>query len=239
MRARARARARVCVGARARVRASAHMCVLSQLQSLCFLLCFFRASAQSQVAVAPTTQARDPRLMSRDPRNRNSNTTTSTLSPSTRTSKRVDSSEEKNELCRTSIYSSAITSSSVASTNVTHGRLESGGDVDLRSFHSRQPQSSTGFESRTDVDLRQNMLVGASSYNYGDTDLRGGGGDVDLRGMLGLPFKPVPMHTPATEIDASLTSHPPIPYKVVTITIPRPDYSGLKLNTSDPQVRKK
>ena len=214
--------------------------IVSQLQSLCFLLYFFRASAQSpQVAVAPTTQARDPRLMSRDPRNRNSNTTTSMLSPSTRTSKRVDSSEEKNELCRTSIYSSAITSSSVASTNMTHGRLESGGDVDLRSFHSRQPQPSTGFESRTDVDLRQNMLVGASSYNYGDTDLRGGGGDVDLRGMLSLPFKPVPMHTPATEIDASLTSHPPIPYKVVTITVPRPDYSGLKLNTSDPQVRKR
>jgi hypothetical protein len=122
---------------------------------------------------------------------------------------------------------------------MTHGRLESGGDVDLRSFPTRQPQSSTGFESRTDVDLRQNMLAGASSYNYGDTDLRGGGSDVDLRGMLGLPFKPVPMHTPATEIDASLTSHPPIPYKVVTITIPRPDYSGLKLNTSDPQVRNK
>lgn len=205
---------------------------------LSLLLCFCRTSTQSQVAVAPTTQARDPRLMSRDPRNRNANTTTSMLSPSTRTSKRVESSEERSELGRTSIYSSAITSSSVASTNMTHGRLESGGDVDLRSFHSRQPQPNTGFESRTDVDLRQNMLVGASSYNYGDTDLRGGGGDVDLRGMLGLPFKPVPMHTPATEIDASLTSHPPIPYKVVTIAIPRPDYSGLKLNTSDPQVRK-
>jgi hypothetical protein len=85
------------------------------------------------------------------------------------------------------------------------------------------------------------MLVRASSssFSYGDTDLRGTAGDVDLRGMLGLPFKPVPMHTPATEIDASLTSHPPIPYKVVPITIPRPDYSGLKLNTSDPQVRTK
>jgi hypothetical protein len=126
---------------------------------------------------------------------------------------------------------------------MTHGRLESGGDVDLRSFHSGQQQPNTGFESGTDVDLRQNMLVRASASSssciYGDTDLRGTGGDVDLRGMLGLPFKPVPMHTPATEIDASLTSHPPIPYKVVPIAIPRPDYSGLKLNTSDPQVRKK
>lgn len=203
--------------------------------------------------MVPTTQARDPRLVSRDPRNRSASTTTSTsvLSPSTydssrhdpRTSKRADSSEERNELRHTSIYSSAITSSSAASTNITHGQLESGGDVDLRGFHSKQQQPSTGFESGTDVDLRQNMLVRASpsssSYSYGDTDLRGAGGDVDLRGMLGLPFKPVPMHTPATEIDASLTSHPPISYKVVLITIPRPDYSGLKLNTSDPQVRKK
>ena len=77
------------------------------------------------------------------------------------------------------------------------------------------------------------MLID-SSYMYGDTDLRA---DIYLRGMLGLPFKPVPMHTPATEIDASLTSHPPIPYKVVTIIIPRADYSGLKLNMSDPQVK--
>lgn len=188
--------------------------------------------------------------MSRDPRNRSSNTTpVSVLSPSTydnsrhdpRTSKRADSSEERNDLRRTSIYSSAITSSNAASTSITHGQLEGGSDVDLRGFHSKQQQPSTGFESGTDVDLRQNILVRGSSspYSYGDTDLRGTSGDVDLRGMLGLPFKPVPMHTPATEIDASLTSHPPIPYKVVAITIPRPDYSGLKLNTSDPQVRKK
>jgi hypothetical protein len=46
--------------------------------------------------------------------------------------------------------------------------------------------------------------------------------------MLGLPFKPVTMHAPATVRDASLTSHLPIPYKVVPIAIPRPDYSGLK-----------
>lgn len=203
--------------------------------------------------MVPTTQARDPRLVSRDPRNRSANATTSMslLSPSTfdsshhdaRTSKRADSSEEKSELRHTSIYSSAITSSGAASTSMTHGHLESGGDVDLRNFHSRQLQSSAGFESGTDVDLRQNLLMRAStsssSFNYGDTDLRGASGDVDLRGMLGLPFKPVPMHTPATEIDASLTSHPPIPYKVVPITVPRPDYSGLKLNTLDPQVRLK
>ncbi|XP_023718514.1 uncharacterized protein LOC111870443 isoform X4 [Cryptotermes secundus] len=209
-----------------------------------------RTSTQSHLAVVPTTQARDPRLVSRDPRNRSATATTSMslLSPSTfdsshhdaRTSKRADSSEEKSELRHTSIYSSAITSSA-ASTNMTHGHLESGGDVDLRNFHSRQLQPSAGFESGTDVDLRQNLLMRAStsssSFNYGDTDLRGTSGDVDLRGMLGLPFKPVPMHTPATEIDASLTSHPPIPYKVVSITVPRPDYSGLKLNTLDPQVR--
>jgi hypothetical protein len=155
------------------------------------------------------------------------------------TSKRADSSEDRNEFCHTSIYSSAITSSGAASTSMTHCQLDSGGDIDLRNFPSRQLQPSAGFESGTDVDLRQNLLIrtSSSSYTYGDTDLRGASSDVDLRGMLGLPFKPVPMHTPATEIDGSLTSHPPIPYKLVPITIPRPDYSGLKLNAADPQVR--
>jgi hypothetical protein len=46
------------------------------------------------------------------------------------------------------------------------------------------------------------------------------------------------MHAPATVIDASLTSHVPNLYKAVPIKTPWPDYSGLKLHTSDPQVRR-
>ena len=51
-------------------------------------------------------------------------------------------------------------------------------------------------------------------------------------------------YTPATEIDASLSSHLPITWQVQIIDIPRPDYTGLKLNiqeaqtTGDPRLRK-
>lgn len=41
-------------------------------------------------------------------------------------------------------------------------------------------------------------------------------GDIDLR----LPFKPImDYYVPATEIDASITSHPPITYQVNDILI--------------------
>lgn len=63
----------------------------------------------------------------------------------------------------------------------------------------------------------------------------GGRQDVDLR-QLNLPFKAIQNYTPATEIDASIGSHSPIPYRVHIIDIPRPDYSGLKLNSQDSQV---
>lgn len=67
--------------------------------------------------------------------------------------------------------------------------------------------------------------------------------DVDLRNLQ-LPFKGMQNYTPATEIDASINSHLPIPWKVVTVEIPRPDYTGLKLSisdaekTGDPRLRK-
>lgn len=56
--------------------------------------------------------------------------------------------------------------------------------------------------------------------------------DVDLRNLQ-LPFKSMANYTPATEIDASLNSHPQMPWKVVVVDIPRPDYTGLKLSISD------
>jgi hypothetical protein len=157
------------------------------------------------------------------------------------TSGRADSSEERNEFCHTSIYSSAITSSGAASTSMTHGQLDSGDDIDLRNFPSRQLQSSSECESRTDVDLQENlhMRISSSSYNYGDENLTGAACDMDSRGMLDLSCKPVTVQAPGMEIDASLTSHPPIPYKLVPNPVPQPDYSELKLKlkASDPQVR--
>lgn len=97
------------------------------------------------------------------------------------------------------------------------------GDVDLRQL----PESDTDLRKKVcDTDLRSIDLTSSSS----DVDLR----DVSL---LGLPFKPLPPHTPAKEIDASLNSHPPLPYKLVPITVPRPDYTNLKIARTDPQVK--
>lgn len=67
--------------------------------------------------------------------------------------------------------------------------------------------------------------------------------DIDLR-QLSIPFKGIQNYTPASEIDASFNSHPPITWKVYVVDIPRPDYSGLKLSlhdaqtTGDPRLRK-
>lgn len=67
--------------------------------------------------------------------------------------------------------------------------------------------------------------------------------DVDLRNMA-LPFKGMQNYTPATEIDASVNSHLPMPWRVAIVEIPRPDYTGLKLSindaekTGDPRLRK-
>ncbi|XP_066996739.2 protein suppressor of sable [Anabrus simplex] len=150
----------------------------------------------------------------------------------------------------TSIYSNAITSETSNSNVTGHTDAYSSSDIDFRNILSRKELENSDIDLRqgnkSDLDLR-------TAIPFGDTDLRlksqdlssvsqlvdsgRGNSDVDFRRLLELPFKPVPVHTPATEIDASLTSHLPIPYKVTVITIPRPDYTSLKLNTSDPQVQ--
>lgn len=67
--------------------------------------------------------------------------------------------------------------------------------------------------------------------------------DIDLR-QLTIPFKGIQNYTPASEIDASINSHPPIVWRVHVVDVPRPDYTGLKLNlhdaqtTGDPRLRK-
>lgn len=75
-----------------------------------------------------------------------------------------------------------------------------------------------------------------------ENDIRGRP-DVDLRNF-NLPFKGMANYTPAKEIDASINSHPPIAWHVEIVDIPRPDYTGLKLNvqeaekTGDPRLKK-
>lgn len=93
---------------------------------------------------------------------------------------------------------------------------------------------------RTDVDLRQ---ADFNPPSFGDTDLRQStSGDIDFR--LALPFKAMANYTPASEINGSINSHPPIPYKLVTVHIPRPDYTDIRNSTAksqaltDPRLRK-
>ncbi|GJQ80659.1 putative metal ion binding protein [Trypoxylus dichotomus] len=128
---------------------------------------------------------------------------------------RLSSADEKVKSEKVSIYE--------------QGSIETDGagkDVDLRSIDK-------------DLDLRP---------NFGDLSIRGstsasGRPDVDLR-QLSLPFKAMQNYTPATEIDASYNSHPPINWVVHIIDIPKPDYTGLKLSkqeaqtTGDPRLRK-
>lgn len=164
--------------------------------------------------------SRDPR-MSRDPRQRREEPKPASVNNVVPYKQEFYKDPRLNRL-ETSIYSSGIISNDGLSDADFRGK-----DQDHR---------------RKDMDLRQCF----SSSNFGDTDLRRIPGqytdtalnsDVDLRQMLNLPFKPVPSHIPCTDIDASLSSHLPIPYKIHTVDIPRPDYTGLKLTRNDPQVR--
>lgn len=119
------------------------------------------------------------------------------------------------------------------------------GDIDLR------------MQSRLDIDLR----IGSA-----DVDLRSGGGsssgviggngialaplgsldeigtaDIDLR-RFGLPFKPVPSHAPAREIEASLGSHVPFEYQVHIIDCEPLNYSLIRVRADwahlDPRLQR-
>ena len=116
---------------------------------------------------------------------------------------------------------------------------------DSANFKVETQDSDLRFHSKYDSDERVMNLD--SIVPFGDVDLRNlnqsqsegqsTDGDFDMR-KFGLPFKPIPVHSAATEIDASLNSHPPINYKVETILIPRPDFSSIKVNPTDPQVKR-
>lgn len=173
------------------------------------------SSPHSSPGTSSISISRDPR-MSRDPRQRRDEQKSN--SPSG-----IDNKKESKHLrLETSIYSSGITA---VDTNM---------DTDLRTKTDQDLR-------RKDMDFRQQFQTG-----FGDTDLRvvGAGftdtstkSDVDLRQMLSLPFKPAPSHVPCTEIDASISSHPLMTYKVYIVDIPRPDYTGLKLTKNDAQVK--
>ncbi|XP_076166691.1 suppressor of sable isoform X1 [Ptiloglossa arizonensis] len=173
------------------------------------------SSPRSSPGTSSVPVSRDPR-MSRDPRQRRDEQKSS--SPNRTECKK----ESKHLRLETSIYSSGITA---VDTNM---------DTDLRTKTDQDLR-------RKDMDFRQRFQTG-----FGDTDLRvvGAGftdastkSDVDLRQMLSLPFKPAPSHIPCTEIDSSISSHPPMTYKVYVVDIPRPDYTGLKLTKNDAQVK--
>lgn len=169
-------------------------------------------SSSPRLSPGPSSVAapvsRDPR-MSRDPRQRRE-VEQKPSSPSISDPKRES---QKPLRLETSIYSSGITA------------MDANMDTDLR---TRADQDLR----RQDMDLRQRF----QTSEFGDTDLRVKS-DVDLRQILSLPFKPAPAHKPCTEIDASIASHPPMPYKVYVVDIPRPDYTGLKLTKEDAQVK--
>ncbi|KAJ9601643.1 hypothetical protein L9F63_000176, partial [Diploptera punctata] len=190
------------------------------------------SSTQSVMAKELVTGTRDPRLALGDQNKRS--TSISSLSPNAQESPRQDPriskrSSQKSQSHRTSIYSSVV---NPLSSNIT----QTGSEIESKNYHVSQQQVNTSFELGTDMDPRTRPSTSASQYPLGDLE---DVGNIDMKGALGLPFKPVPMHKPATEIDASLTSHPPIQYKVIPVSIPWPDYSRLKLNVrSDPRLRK-
>jgi hypothetical protein len=54
------------------------------------------------------------------------------------------------------------------------------------------------------------------------------GKDMDFREVMEMPLRPTSSHKPAVEICASLNSHEPIPYKLMPIIVPPPNYFGLR-----------
>lgn len=89
---------------------------------------------------------------------------------------------------------------------------------------------------KADKDMRKWGSLGLDC----DADDKSTNGDLDFN----LPFKPLTHYVPATEIDASISSHGPIEFKLVAITIPKPDYSDIRRNfpapkqSLDPRLRR-
>lgn len=102
-----------------------------------------------------------------------------------------------------------------------------GSDNNSDDSDSRSKPSS--FTADRDKDMRLNFL------NLDAKMGEDGASDIDLR----LPFKPIMTnYIPATEIDASITSHAPIVYKVHEVDVPNPNYKDIRRNTPRPDRTK-
>lgn len=92
-------------------------------------------------------------------------------------------------------------------------------------------KSKTSMYADRDKDMRLNFLSLDGKPGEDGSCIS----DVDLR----LPFKPIMTnYIPATEIDASITSHAPIVYKVQEVEIPKPNYKDIRRNTPRPERTK-
>ncbi|XP_065569469.1 uncharacterized protein LOC136032928 [Artemia franciscana] len=168
------------------------------------------ASASAAPAVRDPRRARDPRQRAADPRLKQANVVSS-----------VPKSQPQQGLKpeMLSIPAKADVPKSV--------------DVDLRNKFVLPPLTLSDKDYRpNDIDMRQ--LIGQGPINPFTSG-------IDLRQKLPdplsmLPFRPAPMHPPAREIDASLNSHPPLEWKVITFNPSAPDYSYVKFNPADPSA---
>lgn len=116
---------------------------------------------------------------------------------------REDNSANKMPKCpspsvRKSIYEWSGSDDDIDDNSRSARRSSCSSDDDDDSGDARYPQNAP----RKDKDMRISTIFLENDYSNGDIDLR-------------LPFKPVMAnYIPATEIDASITSHAPILYKV-------------------------
>ena len=110
------------------------------------------------------------------------------------------------------------------------------GDIDLRISTSSRQDVDLRLDNRiaADVDLRSSL---APLGNLDDI----GSSDIDLR-RLAIPFKSVAVHAPAREIEASVTSRPPMEYQVFLVDYVPLDYSLIRVQADwvhlDPRQQK-
>ncbi|XP_034254437.1 zinc finger CCCH domain-containing protein 13 isoform X3 [Thrips palmi] len=227
------------------------------------------SSNASDSRIEPRLETRtDPRSERRDPRTDRNDVAQPLMDALS--SPRIDQRNDPRSLKADGRRSSDGSNSSLGNNVVPQQRsiyesanmLSGTGDVDLR-IRNIAPETvhDTDFRKHLgtgDMDMRRD-LTGPNVFSGLDTDLRFRMGhssrendneyaavshsDLDLRHM-GLPFKPPPIHTPATEINASVLSYTPGAYHVVVIDIPTPDFSQLKIDPKnsmvklDPRLRK-
>ncbi|XP_065206779.1 general transcriptional corepressor trfA isoform X3 [Planococcus citri] len=165
----------------------------------------------------------------------------------------IDLSDEVTQLLKSVMKTDASSSNQPASTD----SLPSNSDRDDRVFsHSRRSSDDKNYQidqmtsnvakpsQNEDVDLRYlnaNSILNTASLFASNSHESNPNNDIDFRT---LPFKPVPIHDAATEINASITAHPPMEYKLKPLSfIPRVNYASMtdvaKMCVNDPRFKKK